>query len=1002
MIATAPLRTPGLYFEALAPDPGDVLPRLDIAAFVGFAASGPLDVPVPVEDPASFENIFGGDLTIGAAGQLRAQLAPAVRAFFRNGGRRCWVVRVARGPVANLFVLPGIVGVWRKESSLSWMPATARARSEGSWSDSVAVNTTLTVTPLPLGAVDCREKPQSFLVTLDTGRSAIRAGELLRIGVGAPGLSAFVAIPPDPIVDEKGRVELAWKSAVWVEEADAEPWPFDSAQIAAAAWHVLPGGVREPVSILERARNEGTLRLTVAKAGGRPLREGSWIDLDVSTALPAGGSWLLQIERTYPTAASGSPPPDGAMLTFECGRAWRFATAPIASASLSAIQADALTFELWTRDGKARSVRLADLGFADGHARWWADLPTDADLFFSPELALGDQRTLARDVLQPRFPLAGPARDAPAAIFLPLGVPAAPRRELEEGAAPPLAHDGLDRIAADLFLDPALLDATVENLMEHAFRLRCADDGGSGRPLRGIHALTYLEEISLIAAPDALLVGAPDAQASPAPPGVTLVATTTGTDVRLEWPVVPDEAVAYTLQQSETSDFAMPSLSERLVPGASAVLLTNAGVNERRLDRLGGTCAPTRWYRVRVEGPGGGGPWSNTVRIWPAATSFEQCSQVGADAPELTATPSVDDLTLSWTDSGAPGYRLEASVEPTFTAAQLLVDGTATTFSMRPPLGVRYFRVRGQTVPAGGWSNSVRVDPDAVATSPAAGGRVTIDPACAVDVNAGLLTFCAARGDAFAVLGAPGAGGGGTPFDERDLFSHKTELVSRFLARDDRNTLSFGALYHPWLVVTQESVAPAEPRTVAPPGTICGLIAARTLAHGAWFAPANRPLAGVVSTTQTVDRTAWAALDAARINAVVLQPHGFVTLGAHTLSPDNDLREVSVRRLLILLRRLALREGPSLVFEPHGPDLRRSVRRQFERVLGDLFVRGALAGRTQREAFQVVVDETNNPPQSVDLGRLVVELRVAPSRPLAFLIVRFQLRVGSTATVESA
>jgi phage tail sheath protein FI len=135
---------------------------------------------------------------------------------------------------------------------------------------------------------------------------------------------------------------------------------------------------------------------------------------------------------------------------------------------------------------------------------------------------------------------------------------------------------------------------------------------------------------------------------------------------------------------------------------------------------------------------------------------------------------------------------------------------------------------------------------------------------------------------------------------------------------------------------------------------------------------------------------------------VLLEPHGFVTLGAQTLTPDTDLREISVRRLLILLRRLALREGPSLVFEPNGPDLTRAVRRQFERVLGDLFMRGALAGRRQGEAFQVVVDATNNPPQSVDLGRLIVELRVAPSRPLAFLIVRFMLRAGGTATVESA
>jgi phage tail sheath protein FI len=283
-----------------------------------------------------------------------------------------------------------------------------------------------------------------------------------------------------------------------------------------------------------------------------------------------------------------------------------------------------------------------------------------------------------------------------------------------------------------------------------------------------------------------------------------------------------------------------------------------------------------------------------------------------------------------------------------------------------------------------------------VSSAGAYDSHVRIDAACAVDVSIGLLTFCAARGDVFAVLGAPAA------LDEEDVLAFKADVVGRFLARDDRRTPSFGALYYPWLIVGQDSAGEPEPRPVAPAGPVCGLIAARTLEHGAWYAPANRPLAGVVSTVRPLDRASWAALDRAHVNAVILQPHGFVTLGAHTLTPDTDLEEISVRRFLSLLRRLALREGPSLVFEPHGPDLRRGVRRQFERVLNQLFVRGALAGRNPGEAFQVVVDDTNNPPQSVDAGRLVVELRVAPSRPLAFLVVRFMLRGGGTAGVETA
>jgi hypothetical protein len=35
-----------------------------------------------------------------------------------------------------------------------------------------------------------------------------------------------------------------------------------------------------------------------------------------------------------------------------------------------------------------------------------------------------------------------------------------------------------------------------------------------------------------------------------------------------------------------------------------------------------------------------------------------------------------------------------------------------------------------------------------------------------------------------------------------------------------------------------------------------------------------------------------------------------------------------------------------------------------------------------------VTDETLNTPQSTDLGRFIVELRVAPSLPMTFLTVR--------------
>ena len=85
-------RAPGVYFEATDPPPqGLVEVRTDIAAFVGVAERGPLHLPVKVESWTQFLTRFGGPLREGF-------LAYAVRGFFANGGRTCWIVRVGVPP----------------------------------------------------------------------------------------------------------------------------------------------------------------------------------------------------------------------------------------------------------------------------------------------------------------------------------------------------------------------------------------------------------------------------------------------------------------------------------------------------------------------------------------------------------------------------------------------------------------------------------------------------------------------------------------------------------------------------------------------------------------------------------------------------------------------------------------------------------------------------------------------------------------------------------------
>jgi phage tail sheath protein FI len=184
-----------------------------------------------------------------------------------------------------------------------------------------------------------------------------------------------------------------------------------------------------------------------------------------------------------------------------------------------------------------------------------------------------------------------------------------------------------------------------------------------------------------------------------------------------------------------------------------------------------------------------------------------------------------------------------------------------------------------------------------------------------------------------------------------------------------------------------------------PDGAVCGLLARRALARGAWIAPANERLNGLVALTPTIDRTRWADLQAAQVNLVRQEPYGFVTLSSDTLTSDPDLLQINVRRLLHLLRRLALRLGTGFVFEPLDDSFRRRVRREVEGALSGLFLRGAFAGATPEQSYQVVFRST---PQDVDEGRFIVDLRVAPALPLTFLTVRLVQVGGRTAVTEVA
>ncbi len=70
-----------------------------VAGFVGLAPGGPLDRPVRIDSLEAFAAHYADpEQPQAGSSMLGAKLAHAVRGFFRNGGRACWIARVPGTP----------------------------------------------------------------------------------------------------------------------------------------------------------------------------------------------------------------------------------------------------------------------------------------------------------------------------------------------------------------------------------------------------------------------------------------------------------------------------------------------------------------------------------------------------------------------------------------------------------------------------------------------------------------------------------------------------------------------------------------------------------------------------------------------------------------------------------------------------------------------------------------------------------------------------------------
>lgn len=213
---------------------------------------------------------------------------------------------------------------------------------------------------------------------------------------------------------------------------------------------------------------------------------------------------------------------------------------------------------------------------------------------------------------------------------------------------------------------------------------------------------------------------------------------------------------------------------------------------------------------------------------------------------------------------------------------------------------------------------------------------------------------------------------------------------------------SWCAAYHPWLFASRRSLSVDEQRLdtlrpMPPSAVAAGIIARKELNFGIQYGPANEIAHEIVNLAEKLPDGRADVFHPQGMNCFVREADGIHLVSARTLSRDLQWRQLSVRRLILMLRRTLLRETQWAVFEPNGPKLWRDLRHAIENLLRRLFRVGAFAGGTERESYFVRI---LNDRRLLDRGELVVEIGVAPAEPIEYILLQLRRDGDGTLTLE--
>jgi len=240
------------------------------------------------------------------------------------------------------------------------------------------------------------------------------------------------------------------------------------------------------------------------------------------------------------------------------------------------------------------------------------------------------------------------------------------------------------------------------------------------------------------------------------------------------------------------------------------------------------------------------------------------------------------------------------------------------------------------------------------------------------------IDVCEKRGDAFVIIDSVENG----------------VNIANITAEAKNMDSNYAATYWPWVQVSDKQLG--KHKWVPPSVVMAGIYAFNDKVAAPWFAPAGMNRGGLETVVQAERKLTHANRDElydAGVNPIATFPGQGVTVwGQKTLQKKNSaLDRVNVRRLLIKVKKFIAASSRFLVFEQNNM----ATRTRFLNITTPYL--SQVQAQSGLNAFRVVMDESNNPPDVIDRNIIYGQIFLQPTRTAEFIVLDFTVQpTGAT------